>query len=242
MEQNQSEAITLFIKSLEVLDIELNENQLSQFMDYYELLVEWNKVMNLTSITELTQVIQKHFVDSLSIVKVCKPTKERILDLGTGAGFPGIPLKIVFPQLDIVLLDSLKKRLNFLDEVINKLKLQNIRTLHGRAEDYGRDKAYREAFDMCVSRAVAKLSVLSEYCVPYVKQGGLFIAYKSGDILEELKFSDSALKQLGAKVEEVNSFILPYSDIERSLIVVRKTKGTPMRFPRSAGKPVKEPL
>lgn len=242
MEQNQSEAITLFIKSLEALDIELNENQLSQFMDYYELLVEWNKVMNLTSITELTQVIQKHFVDSLSIVKVCKPTKERILDLGTGAGFPGIPLKIVFPQLDIVLLDSLKKRLNFLDEVINKLKLQNIRTLHGRAEDYGRDKAYREAFDMCVSRAVAKLSVLSEYCVPYVKQGGLFIAYKSGDILEELKFSDSALKQLGAKVEEVNSFILPYSDIERSLIVVRKTKGTPMRFPRSAGKPVKEPL
>ena len=231
-----------FCKYLQKLEIQLTEIQLQQFMDYYEMLVEKNKVMNLTAITELQEVINKHFIDSLALVKVMKLNNQKLLDLGTGAGFPGIPLKIAYPNLNIVLLDSLKKRLNFLDEVIDKLNLNDIKTIHGRAEDYGRDIKYRESFDVCVSRAVARLSSLAEYCLPYVKKNGYFISYKSGNIEQELQASSKAIKILGAEVEQVHEFLLPENDVERTLIVIKKTGSTPKNYPRAAGKPSKEPL
>lgn len=242
MEYSKYPEFRNLIKGLAAFEIELSDHQIQQFLDYYELLIEKNKVMNLTAITELAEVIDKHFIDSLSIVRVNKLSKEKILDIGTGAGFPGIPLKIVFPDIDIVLLDSLNKRLVFLDEVIQKLDLKKVKTLHGRAEDFGKDLNYREKFDVCVSRAVSRLSSLSEYCLPYVKKGGCFIPYKSGKIEDELVEAKNAIKVLGAQVEKVEEFILPGTDIERSLIVLRKISQTPKIYPRSAGKPSKEPL
>lgn len=231
-----------FEDGVKELGITLTELQYQQFMDYYELLIERNKVMNLTAITDLKEVIMKHFIDSLAMVKAIKPDSEKLIDIGTGAGFPGIPLKIAFPDLSIVLLDSLKKRLTFLDEVINQLGLAGIRTLHGRAEDYGREGSYREQFDLCVSRAVARLSSLSEYCLPYVKIGGCFISYKSGNIEEELTSSERAIKLLGAELKEVVEYQLPNTDIQRTLIVLEKKAATPRSYPRTAGKPSKDPL
>lgn len=233
----------LMREELSEFSIELSEHQLLQFYQYFELLVEWNKVMNLTAITELEDVVTKHFVDSLSLVKAVPDlSDEKILDMGTGAGFPGIPLKIVFPELKITLLDSLNKRINFLNEVIGQLQLGEIQAVHGRAEDYGRDKLYREQYDYCVSRAVANLSTLSEYCMPYVKIGGAFIPYKSGKIEEELNQAKGAVKLLGGKIEEVVTFVLPKTDVERSFVIVRKTEGTSKKYPRKAGLPSKEPL
>lgn len=224
------------------LGIHLQDIQKQQFITFYKLLVKWNEVMNLTAITDFTQVLEKHFLDSLSIVKVLTPDKETILDMGTGAGFPGIPIKIAFPGTRITLLDSLNKRINFLNEVIGQLGLTNIEAVHGRSEDLGQNKKYRENYDICVSRAVAKLSSLSEYCLPFVKTGGCFIPYKSGSIEEELEMSRKALQVLGASVEATSSFTLPGTDMERTLLLIRKTKITPARYPRSAGKPTKEPL
>lgn len=235
----------LMKEELSEITIELSEEQLRQFYQYFELLVEWNKVMNLTTIVALEDVVTKHFVDSLSLVKAVPNLGEkevRILDLGTGAGFPGIPLKIAFPELKITLLDSLNKRVNFLNEVIQQLELNGIDAVHGRAEDYGRDKEYREKYDYCVSRAVANLSTLAEYCMPYVKIGGAFIPYKSGKIEEELNGAKGAVKLLGGKVEDVVTFILPKTDVERSFVVVRKREGTSRKYPRKAGLPSKEPL
>ncbi len=242
MEYNQYPEIHEFYSGLKDLGISLTERQIQQFIDYYELLVERNKVMNLTAITEFREVIIKHFIDSLSIVKCRTLKSERILDVGTGAGFPGIPLKIVYPDIDLVLLDSLNKRLLFLKDVIEKLGLEKVQTLHGRAEDYGKDKNHREKYDLCVSRAVAKLSSLAEYCLPYVKKDGFFISYKSGIIKKELSFSKNALDILGGTLDQVEEFILPGTDIERSLVVIRKISPTPKNYPRSAGKPSKEPL
>ncbi len=242
MEFSNYPEIEVFQEGLESLDIKLTDQQKQQFIDYYEMLIEWNNVMNLTTITNFAEVINKHFIDSLSLVKVLKPTNEKVLDLGTGAGFPGIPLKIVFPDIEIVLLDSLNKRLLFLDEVINKLKLEKIQTLHGRAEDYGKDSNYREKFDLCVSRAVAKLSSLSEYCLPYVKKGGYFISYKSGKVEEELEMSMNAIKTLGAEIDKVGEFSLPGTEIGRTLVVLHKVGLTPSKYPRNAGKPSKDPL
>lgn len=228
---------------LEALDIVLDQEQINQFDEYYEILVEWNKVMNLTGITEYQEVVEKHFLDSLSIVKVMDMDQvERVIDVGTGAGFPGIPLKIAFPKLDIVLLDSLNKRIRFLDHVIEELGLEGIRTIHGRAEDFARDGKYRERFDLCVSRAVANLSSLSEYCLPYVKVGGRFVSYKSGDIEEEVNDASKAIALLGGKKERIEKFQLPDTDIQRSFVVIRKTKNTQKRYPRKAGMPTKEPL
>ncbi len=242
MEFDKYPEVIEFKAGLAQLDITLNEKQFQQFMDYYELLIERNKVMNLTAITDLKEVITKHFIDSLAMVKAIRPGKEKLLDIGTGAGFPGIPLKIAFPELNIVLLDSLKKRLSFLDEVINQLGLEGICTLHGRAEDYGRDTGYREQFDLCVSRAVAKLSSLSEYCIPYVKVGGSFISYKSGNMEEELTSSKKAIKLLGAELKEVIEYQLPNTEMQRTLIVLKKKEHTSKNYPRTAGKPSKEPL
>lgn len=230
-------------KKSEMLDISLSEEQLQQFLTYYEMLVEKNKVMNLTAITEKEEVIDKHFIDSISLNKAMDVTKPlKILDLGTGAGFPGIPLKIAYPNLEITLLDSLNKRIKFLDEVIEALSLEGIVTIHGRAEDYAKQASYREQFDICVSRAVANLATLSEYCLPYVKEGGCFISYKSGSVEEELEQSKKAIFELGGKVKEVIAFTLPETDIERTFVVIEKVRKTPKKYPRKAGLPSKEPI
>lgn len=239
--------LTSFEKGLEQLSITLSGEQKQQFLTYYEYLVEKNKVMNLTAITEYEEVITKHFLDSLAVVKTScfKPEKlagKRLIDIGTGAGFPGIPLKIAFPELDILLLDSLNKRINFLNEVTEMLGLTNINTVHGRAEDYAKQKGYRESFDFCVSRAVANLSTLSEYCIPFVKQGGCFISYKSGSVDQELIQAEKAVKILGGQREEMVRFSLADTDMDRSFVVIRKAKPTPKKYPRKAGLPSKEPL
>ncbi len=232
-----------FLKSLEKLNIHLNEKQVYQFMKYYEMLIETNKVMNLTAITDFDEVIDKHFVDSLALIQAIDLNKElKVIDVGTGAGFPGIPLKIAFPELDILLLDSLNKRIHFLDQVISELGLENIQTIHGRAEDFGKNPLYREKFDLCVSRAVANLSTLSEYCVPFVKVDGYFISYKSGKVQEELDASRHAVDILGGKVEKCLNYALADTDMERSLVVIHKLKPTKKAYPRKAGKPSKEPL
>lgn len=242
MESDRNRGVSDLIKGLEELNINLNSVQIEQFMNYYELLIEKNKVMNLTAITELSEVITKHFLDSLSIVKVYRPEMERIIDVGTGAGFPGIPIKIAFPNTQVMLMDSLNKRVVFLEEVIKKLNLNNISALHGRAEDYGREKHYREAFDLCTSRAVAKLSTLSEYCIPFVKVGGRFISYKSGNISEELSEAKKAINLLGGNLIRAEEFNLPYTNIRRALILIEKKSNTPGKYPRLAGKPSKEPI
>ena len=225
------------------LQIETNENMLEQFDLFYHLLVEWNKVMNLTGITEYEEVVEKHFADSLSLARFLDLNKiHTVIDVGTGAGFPGIPLKIAFPHLKVVLLDSLNKRINFLNEVIAKLDLKEIHTIHGRAEEYARKPEYREQFDLCVSRAVANLSVLSEYCIPYIRIGGIFIPYKSGDIDEEVAASRKAVDILGGQINHVEKFQLPDTDIHRSFVFINKIKNTQKKYPRKAGTPAKEPL
>lgn len=225
------------------LPIVLNDKQIQQFEQYYNILVEWNKVMNLTAITEYEEVVEKHFLDSLTIVNAIHVEKiETLIDVGTGAGFPGIPLKIAFPHLKVTLLDSLNKRIKFLNEVIDLLELNDIKAIHGRAEDYAKQAEYREQYDICVSRAVANLATLSEYCLPYVKVDGLFVPYKSGEIDEELKSSEKAVSILGGKVEEVVKFQLPGTDIGRSFVKIHKIKETKKKYPRKAGMPTKEPL
>ena len=232
-----------FDEKLKELDITLSEKQQEQFYRYYEILVEWNKVMNLTGITEYEEVNEKHFIDSLSLVKVLDISKiNTVIDVGTGAGFPGIPLKIAFPHLKVTLLDSLNKRIKYLDTVIDELELKDIHTIHGRAEEYARKEEYREKYDLAVSRAVANLSTLSEYCVPYVKVGGMFVPYKSGEIDEEVKAAQTAIKVLGGKQTEVVKFTLPGSDINRSFVKIQKVKSTGKKFPRRAGLPAKEPI
>lgn len=228
---------------IDVLGITLNDQQISQFVQYYELLVEWNGFMNLTAITEFDEVCTKHFIDSISLCKVIDCHKEySVIDVGTGAGFPGVPLKIVFPSLKITLLDSLGKRVKFLNEVIEKLGLENIKAIHGRAEDFAKPDLLREKFDICVSRAVANLSTLSEYCLPYVKVDGFFVSYKSEKITEEMKAADHAIAILGGEIYEQKEFTLPFTNIYRNLFVIKKVMNTPKKYPRKAGLPSKQPL
>ena len=234
-----------FERNLGLLGCTLSSRQLDQFLDYYEILLERNQVMNLTAITEFHEVLEKHFVDSLSLVKLLPDlslSDFSLIDVGTGAGFPGIPLKIVFPNLRVTLLDSLNKRVKFLNEVIEKLSLKDIYALHGRAEDFARKSEYRDHFDFCVSRAVSNLSTLSEYCLPFVKIGGLFVSYKSERIQEEAKNARHAFQLLGGEEEEWLSFLLPGSEMSRTLLPVRKKAPTPKKYPRKAGLPAKEPL
>lgn len=230
-------------KKLGELGIKQDQNQLERFHKFYQLLIEWNKVMNLTGITEYEDVVEKHFVDSLSIIKAIDLSGIHIvIDVGTGAGFPGIPLKIAFPHLRVVLLDSLNKRIKFLDEVISQLGLTEIRTIHGRAEEYARKEEYREQFDLCVSRAVANLSTLSEYCLPYIQVGGIFVPYKSGEIDDEVEQSKKAVRILGGNIKDVMKFELPGTDIHRSFVLIHKEQHTQKKYPRKAGIPAKEPL
>lgn len=241
-----------FKKDLKEWDIVLTQKQEEQFLAFYYLLVEWNSFMNLTAITEFDEVMKKHFLDSLALVKFFREENVssdelsdlsfRLIDVGTGAGFPGIPLAILFPNASFVLMDSLNKRIKFLEEVKNKLKLTNVVCIHSRAEDLAHNKEYREQFDFAVSRAVANLSTLSEYCIPFVKKGGAFISYKSEKLQDELNQSKSALFLLSGEVKNTISFILPNSDINRNLLIISKKSSTPGKYPRRAGLPSKEPL
>ena len=237
------ELINTFKNKINTLHIKLSEEQYNQYVTYYHMVVEKNKVMNLTGITEFDEFIDKHYIDSLSIVNAVDMTHvNSIIDVGTGAGFPGIPLKIAFPHLKITLLDSLNKRINFLNEVVETLGLQNVETCHGRAEDFGHRKEYREQYDLCASRAVANLSTLTEYCLPFVKVGGQFVSYKSGNVDNELKESAKAIKILGGETGKVCSFVLPGTDFARTLVTIKKVKATGNKYPRKAGTPSKEPL
>lgn len=232
-----------FQYGLEKLNIFLSKEKLNNFLTFYDMLVERNKVMNLTSITDFDEVVEKHFLDSLSIVREVELDHcKKILDLGTGAGFPGIPIKIAFPELDIVLMDSLNKRVLFLKDVISELNLSNIIAVHGRAEEMARKPEYREQFDLCVSRAVANLCSLSEYCIPFVKTDGLFIAYKSGEIDNEVNMAKKAVHLLGGEIQQVDKFILAGTDLSRSFVKIKKKKKTPKIYPRKPGTPSKEPI
>lgn len=233
----------LLINGINKLGLEISEIQISQFMDYYNLLLETNKVMNLTAITKIDEVMIKHFIDSLLIIKSVDLNKfSSLIDVGTGAGFPGIPIKIMFPHIKVMLLDSLNKRLKFLNNIIDKLELQDIDTIHGRAEDLGHNKNLREKYDICVSRAVANMSTLSEYCIPFVKQNGLFVSYKSAISENEIEKAGKAITILGGRVDSCNTYTLPESDIKRTLVVIKKEKKTPAKYPRKAGIPGKEPI
>lgn len=232
-----------FQKDLKNMNIFLSERQIGQLIRYYEILIKWNQVMNLTAITEYEDVMKKHFVDSLSLVKAYDMKgASNLIDVGTGAGFPGLVLKIAFPGCRVTLLDSLNKRIQFLNAVINELGLTGVEAVHGRAEDFARPGKMRESFDLCVSRAVANLSTLSEYCLPFVKKGGFFIPYKSEKISEEIAEAENAIVLLGGEIEDKREFLLPDSDIYRCVFVIKKVKETPKKYPRKAGLPAKEPL
>lgn len=242
-----SHDFSTLINNCKKWNIVLTEKQIKQFDQYYDLLVEWNSFMNLTAITEFDEVCQKHFLDSLSIVKAYpdhyfKENTFQFIDIGTGAGFPSIPIKIVFPNLKFTLVDSLNKRIKFLNEVIDQLQLSDCTAVHGRAEDLAKNSSYREQYDFCVSRAVANLSTLCEYCMPYVKVGGRFVSYKSEKITEEAEKAKHAISVLGGQFERQVEFTFPDSDIYRNIYIIQKEKITPKKYPRKAGLPSKEPL
>lgn len=235
--------LTIFYNGLKELNIELSDEQIEQFIKYYELLIKKNEVMNLTAITEFDEVLVKHFLDSLSIVKILDLHNiKTVIDVGTGAGFPGIPLKIAFPHLNLVLADSLNKRVKFLEETCFMLGLLKVDCVHGRAEDLGQNKKYREQFDLCVSRAVANLSTLSEYCLPFVKVGGNFVPYKAGGVDNELESGKNAISKLSGRIDQKIEFELPGSDMKRVLLNISKVRPIAKTYPRKAGMPAKEPL
>ena len=221
--------------------MELSDKQIAQFNLYYELLTAKNKVMNLTAITEYNDVVKKHFIDSMMISRVLDMKKiSSLCDVGTGAGFPGIPLKIVYPHLHLTLVDSVGKRVNFLSEVVEKLGLEDVEAIHSRTEDLAHNSKYREKYDLVTARAVASMNVLSEYCIPYAKIGGYFAAYKSGNIEEEIENAKNAVKTLGGKIEKTDVFEL--YDMGRSIVLIKKVNSTPKIYPRKAGTPSKNPL
>ena len=223
------------------LNIMLSDKQVEEFYEYMNLLLEWNEKINLTAITEMNDVILKHFIDSLTILKYINDG-EKIIDVGTGAGFPGIPICIMKEKIECTLLDSLNKRINFLNEVSNKLELKNIKNVHGRAEEYGKNKLYREKYDVVVSRAVANMSTLSEYLLPFVKINGICICMKGPDLDQELENAKYAINELGGKIEKIEKIKLPNSDIERNIVIIKKIKQTKNKYPRKSGTPSKDPL
>lgn len=235
--------IDTLIKGSKEIGLDLKDKEEVKFLKYKELLLEWNKKINITSITEEREVDIKHFLDSLTAFSSDKFSgNKKIIDIGTGGGFPGIPLKIINQDLQVTLLDSLNKRIIFLNEVIENLGLKDIEAVHGRAEELSRTEEYREQYDICISRAVASLDTLSEYCLPFVKKGGYFIAMKGPEVEEELNSSKKAIDTLGGKVEEVKIVEIPESDISHSLIIIKKVSNTPKKYPRGGGKPKKRPL
>lgn len=237
----QVEFNKFMISYAEKMNLMFSEEQLSKFYKYMNLLIEWNKKINLTAIVKPEEIILKHFIDSLTINSYIDE-KQKLVDVGTGAGFPGIPIKIYRPDLKVVLVDALNKRINFLNEVIEKLELRNIETVHSRIEDFGKNTKYRESFDIVTARAVANLSVLSEYLLPLANIGGKCICMKGNEVSEECDNGKKAIHILGGKILNIDSFKLPDSDISRNIIVLQKTNKTPSKYPRKAGIPNKEPL
>lgn len=237
---NKEEFIKKLDENIKKMNINLSNSELEKFYKYKELLIEWNSKINLTAIVDDIDIINKHFVDSIIINKYVN--KEKVIDIGTGAGFPGIPLKIINDKLEVTLLDSLNKRVNFLNIVINELNLNNIEAIHGRAEEVFKNKKYREMYDIATSRAVAQLNVLVEYMLPAVKVGGTCICMKGNNIKEELDKSSEAIKVLGGKLEKVEEFVIPNTDYKRNIIIIKKEKTTPIKYPRKAGIPSKEPI
>lgn len=223
------------------INVQLNDEQIKKYFEYMTLLLDWNEKINLTAITEVDDVILKHFIDSMTIFKYIE-NEESIIDVGTGAGFPGIPIAIMKKDVKITLLDSLNKRINFLNEVCCELKINNVETIHGRAEEIGKNKEHREKYDIAVSRAVANMSTLSEYLIPLVKIGGKCICMKGSEIEQELEQAKFAIKELGGKIEKVEKFTLPDSDMERNIIIIKKIKETSNKYPRKAGMPSKDPI
>ena len=228
-------------KKSKILGVRFSVEQIEQFYKYMNLLIEWNEKMNLTAITEPKEIILKHFIDSITILKYIDDNS-KLVDVGTGAGFPGVPLSIMNPTLKITLVDSLNKRLIFLQEVVKELNLKNIEIVHARAEEFGQNKNYREKFDIATSRAVANLATLSEYLVPLVKIGGKIISMKASNAQEEINDAQKAIEVLGGKIEKIEEFDLPESDIGRTIIIIDKNKCTPAIYPRKAGTPAKEPI
>ncbi len=223
------------------IGILLEEKQINQFYQYMQLLLEWNQKINLTAITKPEEIILKHFIDSVTIAKYIEKNA-KVVDVGTGAGFPGIPLKILREDIEITLLDSLNKRVSFLKEVIEQLSLSKIEAVHFRAEEFGKNPKYRENFDCATSRAVANLSTLSEYLIPLVKVKGICISMKGSEVEEEIEQSKKAISVLGGNIEAIDKFQLPFSDMDRNIIILRKVKNTPTKYPRKAGMPAKEPI
>ena len=229
--------------SLNKMGISISEEQTQQFFDYKSLLLQWNEKMNLTAITDESEVVIKHFADSVSILSAVNiENGAKIIDVGTGAGFPGLPVKIVRPDLKVTLLDSLNKRIGFLNEVCTQLHHENVDNIHARAEDGGQSTELREKFDYCLSRAVANLAVLSEYCLPFVKVGGSFISLKGPDVAQEVNEGETAIKKLGGRVEQVIKIEIPNSDITHSLVIIKKIGKTPKLYPRKAGTASKNPI
>ena len=242
MKFNMEKGFSIKLKELaEKIKIKLDEEQINKYYNYMNLLLEWNEKINLTAITEQNDIILKHFVDSMTSLKYLEEVKT-IIDVGTGAGFPGIPIAIVDEEKKVTLVDSLNKRIKFLDDVKEKNELKNVITIHSRAEDIGKDNKYREKYDVAVSRAVANLSTLVEYLLPLVKLGGKCICMKGANIEEEIENSKIAIKKLGGRIEKVEEFYLPDSDMKRNIIVIRKINKTDQKYPRKAGIPSKEPL
>lgn len=224
-----------------LINIDISKDEIVKFYSYMNSLIEWNEKINLTAITEPREIILKHFIDSLTINKYLK-SDTRMIDVGTGAGFPGIPISIIRNENEIVLMDSLNKRIKFLDEIIEKNELNNVKTIHARAEELAQNKEYREMFDYATSRAVAGLNVLLEYMLPFVKVEGYCICMKGSNIEEEIKNSEKALEILGGKIVKVDSFMLPNTDISRNIVIIKKVKSTAKKYPRKAGTPAREPL
>jgi len=222
-------------------NINLTDKQIKQFYDYMQLLLEWNEKINLTAITEVDDIILKHFLDSVTINSWISENS-KIIDVGTGAGFPGIPIHILYDNIETCLLDSLNKRILFLQDVINKLGLNNIKAIHGRAEEKAQEKSYREKYDIVVSRAVAPLNILSEYCLPFAKKNGKFICMKGPNTEKEIKEAERAINILGGKIEEIKEITIGKDSLKRNIICIKKEKETPKAYPRKAGKPSKEPI
>jgi len=227
----------------EKMNITLTEDMLDKFMKYKDMLLSWNEKINLTAITDEKEIMIKHFADCISIGSEIEfKNGVSVIDVGTGAGFPGVPVKIAFPDIKITLLDSLNKRINFLNELVGELGLEGVSCIHSRAEDGGQNSELREKFDFCISRAVANLAVLSEYCLPFVKLGGTFVSLKGPDASEEVKEAETAVKKLGGKIEKITKIEIPNSDITHSLVIIKKVSATPKQYPRKAGTAVKKPI